>query len=72
MQFKSLLHDFQHVFHLPDSPLSTIKGVYHHIPTGDSPPVSHLPYCKNPVELSAIKAEIARILKGVLYSFESS
>eukprot|EP00795_Rhopilema_esculentum_P001065 gene1065-15396_t len=47
-QFKSLLHDFQHVFHLPDSPLSTIKGVYHHIPTGDSPPVYRLPYRKSP------------------------
>ena len=62
-QFKSLLHDFQHVFHLPDSPLSTIKGVYHHIPTGDSPPVYRLPYRKSPAELSAIKAEIARMLK---------
>ena len=62
-QFKSLLHDFQHVFHLPDSPLSIIKGVYHHIPTGDSPPVYRLPYRKDPAELSAIKAEIACMLK---------
>ena len=62
-QFKSLLYRYQHVFHLPDSPLSTIKGFSHSIPTGDSPPVYRLPNRKSPAELAAIKTEIERMLK---------
>ena len=62
-QFKSLLHKYQHVFHLPDSPFSTIQGFFHNIPTGDSPPVYRLPYRKSPEELAAIKTEIERMLK---------
>ena len=33
-QFKELLHKYPHVFHLPNSPLSTIKGFYHNIDMG--------------------------------------
>ena len=62
-EFKSLLHKYQHVFHLPNSPLSTIKGFSHNIPTGDSPPVYRLPYRKSPAELAAIKIEIERMLQ---------
>ena len=59
---KSLLHKYQHVFHLPNSLLSTIAGFSHNIPIGDSPPVYRLPYRKSPEELSAIKAEIECML----------
>ena len=63
IEFKSLFHKYQHVFHLPNSPLSTIKGFSNTIPTGDSPPVYRLTYCKSPVELAAIKTEIEHMLK---------
>ena len=60
---KSLLHKYQHVSHLPDSPLSTIKGFSNKIPPGDSPLVYHVPYRKSPAELAAIKTEIERMIK---------
>ena len=54
-QFKSLLYKNQNLLHLPDSPLSTIKGYSHKIPTGNFPPVYRIPYCKIPAELAAIR-----------------
>ena len=39
-KFKGLLKQYPSVFYLPNSPLSTIKGFYHNIQTGDSPPVT--------------------------------
>ena len=47
-QFKELICKYSHAFHLPGSQLGTIKGYYHHIATGNSPPVYHLPYLKGP------------------------
>ena len=61
-----MLHKYQHVFHLPDSPLSTIQGFFHNIPTGDSPPVYRLPYRKSPAELAASNTEIERMLKLII------
>ena len=62
-KFKALLGKYPHVFHLPNSPLSTIKGFYHNINTGESPPVYRLPYRKSPAELAAIKEELERMVK---------
>ena len=62
-QFKELLRKYPHVFHLPNSPPSTIKGFYHNIDTGQAPPVYRLPYRKSPAELAAIKEELERMVK---------
>ena len=62
-QFKALLQKYQQAFHLPNSPLSPIKGFYHNIETGDTPPVYKLPYRKSPAELQAIKKELERMLR---------
>ena len=62
-QFKELIRKFSHAFHLPGSPLGTIKAYYHHIGTGDSPPVYCLPYRKSPSELAAIKDELHKMSK---------
>ena len=61
-QFKEILRKYPEAFHLPGTPLGTIKGFYHNIDTGDSPPVYQLPYRKSPSELSAIKTELQRML----------
>ena len=61
-QFKEILRKYPEAFHLPGTPLGTIKGFYHNIDTGDSPPVYQLPYRKSPSELSAIKNELQRML----------
>ncbi len=60
---KDLVRQYPQAFFLPNSPLSTIKGFYHNINTGDSPPVYRLPYRKSPAELSAIKEELERMIK---------
>ena len=62
-QFKALLRKYPQAFHLPTSPLYPIKGFYHDIDTGDSPPVYKLPYRKSPAELQAIKNELERMLR---------
>ena len=56
--FKDILCKYPTAFHLPGTPLGTIKGFYHNIDTGDSPPVYQLPYKKSPTELCAIKNEL--------------
>ena len=61
-QFKEILRKYPEAFHLPGTPLGTIKGFYHNIDTGDSPPVYQLPYRKSPSELCAIKNELQRML----------
>ena len=61
-QFKEILHKYPEAFHLRGTPLGTIKGFYHNIDTGDSPPVYLLPYLKSPSELCAIKNELQHIL----------
>ena len=53
-KFKALWYKYPHAFYLPNSPLSQIKGFYHNIYTGDSPPVYRLPYRNSPAELTAI------------------
>ena len=60
--FKNLLRRYPEAFHIPGSPLGIIKGFYHNIDTGESPPVYKLPYRKSPAELLAIKAELERML----------
>ena len=60
--FKNLLRQYPEAFHIPGSPLGIIKGFYHNIDTGESPPVYRLPYRKSPAELLAIKAELERLL----------
>eukprot|EP00112_Aurelia_sp_Birch-Aquarium-sp1_P006609 Seg1725.9 transcript_id=Seg1725.9/GoldUCD/mRNA.D3Y31 product="Retrovirus-related Pol polyprotein from transposon 297" protein_id=Seg1725.9/GoldUCD/D3Y31 len=62
-KFKGLFHKYPHAFYLPNSPLSEIKGFYHDIHTGDSPPVYRLPYRKSPAELTAIKEELERMIR---------
>ena len=62
VKFKEILRKYPEAFHLPGTPLGTIKGFYHNIDTGDSPPVYQLPYRKSPAELSAIKNELQRML----------
>ena len=62
-QFKELIRKYSHAFYLPGSELSTISGFHHNIPTGDSPPVYHLPYWKSPSELAAIEDELQKMLK---------
>ena len=59
---KEILRKYPEAFHLPGTPLGTIKGFYHNINTRDSPPVYQLPYRKSPAELSAIKNELQRML----------
>ena len=61
-KFKALLRKYPQAFHLPNSPLSPIKGFHHNIETGDSPPVYKLPYRKSPAELQAIKKELERMV----------
>ena len=41
--FKNFLHRYPEAFHIPGSPLRIIKGFYHNIDTGESPPVCKLP-----------------------------
>ena len=60
--FKEILHKYPTAFHLPGTPLGTIKGFYHNIDTGYSPLVYQLPYKKSPNELCAIKYELQRML----------
>ena len=62
-KFKQLIRKYSHAFHLPNSPLTAIKGFYHNINTGDAPPVYKLPYRKCPAELCAIKEELQRMLR---------
>ena len=62
-QFNELLCKYSHVFHLPNSPLSTINGFYHKIDTGEAPPVYCLPYRNSAAELTAIKEELEHIMK---------
>ena len=38
-QFKEILRKYPEAFHLPGTPLGTIKRFYHNIDIGDSPPV---------------------------------
>ena len=57
-EFKQILRKYPTAFHLPGTPLGTVKGFPHNIDTGDSPPVYQLPYKKSPVELCAIKNEL--------------
>ena len=59
--FRNLLRRYPEAFHIPGSLLGTIKGFYHNIDTGESPPVYKLPYRKSPAELLAIKAELERM-----------
>ena len=47
VKFKEILRKQPEAFHLPGTPLSTIKEFYHNIDTGDSPPVYQLPYRKS-------------------------
>ena len=61
-EFKALLRKYPTAFHLPDTPLDTIKRFYHNIDTGDSPLVYQLPYRKRPFELCAIKNELQHML----------
>ena len=37
--FKNLLRRYPEAFHIPGSPLSIIKGFYHNVDNGESPPV---------------------------------
>ena len=59
--FKNLLRRCPEAFHIPGSALGIIKGFYHNIDTGESPPVYKLPYRTSPAESLAIKAELERI-----------
>ena len=61
-KFKALLHKYPEAFYLPGSQLGTMKGFYHNIDTGQSPPVYRLPYHKSPAELCAIKNELQKML----------
>ena len=61
--FKNLLAQYPQAFHLPNTPLSTVKGFQHNIDTGEYPPVYQLPYRKSPSELKAIKDELERMLR---------
>ena len=61
-QFKEILRKYPEAFHLPGTPLGTIKGFYHNIDTGGSPPLYQLAYRKSPSELCAIKNELQRML----------
>ena len=57
--FKNLLfHRYPEAFHIPGSPLGIIKGFYHKIDTGESPPVYRLHYSKSPAGLLAIEDEL--------------
>ena len=51
-----------HTFSGYQALLDLIKGFDHRIPTGDAPPVYHLPYRKSPAELKAIEDELQRML----------
>ena len=62
-EFKNILRKYTAAFYLPNTPLSTIKGFYHSIDTGEAAPVYRLPYRKSPSELVAIKNELERMLK---------
>ena len=62
-QFKELIRKYSHAFHLPGSPLGTIKCYPHHIATGDLPPVYCLPYRKSLSKLVANKDELHKMLK---------
>ena len=59
-QFKELICKYSHAFHLPGSPLGTIKGYYHHIATGDSLPVYRLPYRKVLLNWQPLKMSCTR------------
>ena len=62
-EFKVLVKKCSEIFYLPGSPFGTVKGFYHNIDTGTSPPMSKLPYRKSFSEMCAIKQELERILK---------
>ena len=62
-EFKALVKKYPETFYLPGSPLGTVKGFYHNIDTGTSPPMYKLPYCKRFSEMCAIKQELERMLK---------
>ena len=62
-KFKELVRKYSSVFWLPGVPLGTIHGFEHSILTGEATPFHHLPYCKLPSELQAIKEEIQRMLQ---------
>ena len=57
-QFKEHLRKYPRGFHLPNLPLSPMKGFYHNIGTQQAPPVYHLPYHKRHAELAVIKEEL--------------
>ena len=61
-KFKEILRKYAEAFHLPGTPLGTIKGFYHNIDTGDPSPVYQLPYKKSPAALSVMKNELQRLL----------
>ena len=66
-KFKALLRKYPEAFYLPGSQLGTMKGFYHNIDTGQSPPVYRLPYRKSPAELCAIKNELQKMLsQGII------
>ena len=62
-QYKALIRKYPTAFHLPGDELHPVKGFHHDMTTGDSPPVYRMPYRKSPQELTAIKAELRRMLK---------
>ena len=53
---------YSEIFYLPGSPLGTVKGLYHDIDTGASPPMYKLPYRKSFSEMRAIKQELEKML----------
>ena len=62
-EFKALVKKYSEIFYLPGSPLGTVKGFYHNIDTGTSPPMYKLPCRKSFSEMCAIKQELERMLK---------
>ena len=64
-EFKALVKKYSEIFSCqgPPPPLGTVKGVYHNIDTGTSPPMYKLPYRQKFSEMRAIKQELERMLK---------
>ena len=46
-EFKALVKKYSEIFYMPGSPLGAVKGFYHNIGTGASPPMYKLPYRKS-------------------------